>query len=57
MTTLHNFIKAHSGKQYKLRKKPYFKREHLVKRKKFADYIIENNIKDSDIFLQMKRYF
>jgi len=27
-TTLHNFIKPHFGKPYKLRKKPYFKIEH-----------------------------
>ena len=56
-TTLHNFIRAHFGKPYKIRKKPYFKREHLVKRKKFADYIIENNIKGSDIFFTDEKIF
>ena len=56
-TTLHNFIRAHFGKPYKLRKKPYLKKEHIIKRKQFANYIKENNIKGSEIFFTDEKIF
>lgn len=45
-SVLHRFIHAYFGKTYKIRKKPSQKDEHHIKRKKFAEYIKEENIKE-----------
>lgn len=56
-TTLHNFIKNHFGKCYKLRKKPFLTNEHIQKRKEFANYIISEKINGNNIFFTDEKLF
>ena len=56
-TTLHRFVNHHFGKPYKLRVKPKIKKEHILKRKEFCDYIKSENIKGDDIFFTDEKIF
>ena len=37
--TLHQFLKKHFGKPYKLRVASNLKKEHIIKRKEFGEYL------------------
>ena len=56
-STLHRFIKKYFGKPYKYRIRPLIKKEHILKRKEFADYIKNENIKSKEIFFTDEKIF
>ena len=56
-TTLHRFIRDKFGKPYKLRKRPFIKPEHSIKKKNFAQYISEEKISGEDIFFTDEKIF
>ena len=56
-TSLHRFIHYKFCKPYKLRKKPMIKPEHIIQKKKFSKYILEEKIKGDDIFFTDEKIF